>query len=109
MLYGHRRDANGYARALVELDTFLPQILKELTAEDMLILTADHGCDPTFKGTDHTREYVPFVAYRPNVTGKFLGDRSSFADISATVLKAYQVPPGKLAGAGSSLLCSLEN
>ncbi|MBM4143791.1 MAG: phosphopentomutase [Lentisphaerae bacterium] len=67
MLYGHRRDAAGYANALAEADAFLGRLLKLLRADDLLLVTADHGNDPTFKGTDHTREFVPLLAYRPSV------------------------------------------
>ena len=105
MLYGHRRDAKGYARSLVEMDTFLPQILSELTQDDCLILTADHGCDPTFRGTDHTREYVPLVAYSPRLNGMKLDDRESFADVAATLLEAYQIKPTGLSLEGKSFLC----
>lgn len=105
-LYGHRRDPVGYARSLVELDAFLPKLLAELTPEDCLILTSDHGCDPTFRGTDHTREYVPLVAYQPGVPGKFLGDRKSFADVAASVLSAFGAPSRDLADVGESFLCN---
>ena len=103
-LYGHRRDPKGYAQCLVEMDAFFPKLLAELTADDCLILTADHGCDPTFKGTDHTREYVPLIAYSPRFPGKYLGDRSSFADISASVLHAFGVPVPKGEAVGSVFL-----
>jgi phosphopentomutase len=92
MLFGHRRDAQGYAGSLVELDSFLPKIFSELTEEDLLILTADHGCDPTFRGTDHTREFVPLIAYRPGYAGANLGQTTTFTDIAATVLDAFGVP-----------------
>jgi phosphopentomutase len=105
MLYGHRRDPRGYARALAELDAFLPRLLGELTEEDCLILTADHGCDPTYRGTDHTREYVPLVAYSPALPGAVLGDRGSFADIAASVLQAYGISDAEIARAGKDFLC----
>lgn len=104
-LYGHRRDPKGYASSLVELDQFFPKILSELTEDDCVILTADHGCDPTFKGTDHTREYVPLVAYSPRFSGQNLGDRNSFADVSATILDAYQISDDLLNLQGQSFLC----
>eukprot|EP00492_Amphilonche_elongata_P004659 TRINITY_DN5011_c0_g1_i1.p1 TRINITY_DN5011_c0_g1~~TRINITY_DN5011_c0_g1_i1.p1 ORF type:complete len:95 (-),score=8.19 TRINITY_DN5011_c0_g1_i1:156-440(-) len=63
--YGHRRNAVGYAKALKEFDDYLPTILNQLNSDDVLIITADHGCDPTAAGTDHTREYVPVLAYQP--------------------------------------------
>ena len=83
-LYGHRNDVRGYANALMEFDLFLPRILTELGEGDRLILTADHGCDPTTRGTDHTREYVPLMIYQAGTIGRDLGIRSSFADIAAT-------------------------
>lgn len=84
--YGHRRDVKGYAKALEAFDSQLPDILAELNEEDVLILTADHGCDPTFKGTDHTREYIPILMYsKANIKGKSIGVRESFADIGATI------------------------
>lgn len=84
--YGHRRDVKGYAKALEEFDHHLLNILEELTPNDMLILTADHGCDPTFKGTDHTREYIPILMYnKSNINGKSIGTRSTFSDIGATI------------------------
>ena len=86
MLYGHRNDAEGYARALEYFDQKLPGIISAMGPEDLLIITADHGCDPTFPGTDHTREYIPILAYGPNLKrGVNLGTRGSFADIGATV------------------------
>lgn len=108
MLYGHRRDPVGYARALVALDEFLPKLLQELTSEDCLILTSDHGCDPTFTGSDHTREFVPLVAYSPGSPGRHLPDRQSFADIGATILEGFQLKPENLPGVGQSFLCELQ-
>ncbi len=92
-LWGHRRDSQGYANSLVELDSFLPRFLAKLQPDDLLLLTSDHGCDPTFKGTDHTREYVPLVAYSPSFKGKHASDRSSFADVGAALLEGFGVPP----------------
>jgi phosphopentomutase len=83
--FGHRRDAIGYAKALAEFDAFLPQILAELKSDDLLLITADHGCDPTWQGTDHTREYVPVVAYTPLMQAVALGERETFADIGQTL------------------------
>jgi phosphopentomutase len=91
MLYGHRRDPRGYAQALAQLDAFYPQLLSELRDDDLVLLTSDHGCDPTFRGTDHTREYVPLVAVGPNLKGGDLGNRSSFADVAASVLEAFGI------------------
>ncbi|MBO5954097.1 MAG: phosphopentomutase [Oscillospiraceae bacterium] len=86
MLYGHRRDAAGYARALSEFDRWLGEFLPELGQEDVLIITADHGCDPAYNATtDHTREYVPLLVLGQQVRTVDLGTRKSFADIAATV------------------------
>jgi phosphopentomutase len=89
MLYGHRNDPIGYAKALEYFDTFLPQIQEKITGEDILLITADHGCDPTMPGTDHTREYIPILAYGPSLKeGVNLGIRETFSDIAATVAEA---------------------
>lgn len=84
MLYGHRRDVLGYKKALEYLDTRLPEFLTILTANDMLILTADHGCDPTWPGSDHTREHIPFLVYYQGLCQN-LGIRNTYADIGQTV------------------------
>lgn len=91
MLYGHRRDPKGYAQAIETFDAFLPRIVSSMEDNDALIITADHGCDPTFKGSDHTRERVPLLWYMKNTKGGSLGDRGSFADISATILDMYGI------------------
>ncbi len=102
MLYGHRRDVDGYARALSEFDAFLADLLPKLREDDLLIITADHGCDPAFlKTTDHTREYVPVLAYGKSVAPSSLGTRDSFADVGATVAAALGIPYN---GAGRSFL-----
>lgn len=86
MLYGHRRDVDGYAAALTEFDVWLGGFLPQLGRDDVLIITADHGCDPAFtKTTDHTREYIPILAYGKKIAPVSLGVRSSFSDIAATV------------------------
>jgi len=87
MLYGHRRNALGYAGALEAFDRRLPEILQALAADDLLILTADHGCDPSYEAhTDHTREYVPLLVYGPGIKkGVDLGTRSTFADCGQTI------------------------
>ena len=93
MHFGHRRDANGYARALSEFDSWLGDFLPTLVPEDMVIITADHGCDPSYTSTtDHTREYVPLLALGKSVKPVNLGTRGSFADIAATVAKIFNVP-----------------
>lgn len=98
-LYGHRNDPLGYYRALQEFDGYLPRVTGSLGGEDLLIITADHGCDPTFPGTDHTREYVPLLAYhRGGRAGVGLGTRSSFADVAATLGEIFDlagVPGGE--------------
>jgi phosphopentomutase len=98
-VYGHRRDAQGYAGALRELDAALPRLLAELREGDLLVLTADHGCDPTHRGTDHTREFVPLLVYvRGCDQGDCLGVRTTFADLGATLAEVFSVPwrsPGK--------------
>jgi len=92
MLYGHRRDPEGYARALAEIDAALPSIVAPLRSGDLLVLTADHGNDPTFPGTDHTREYVPLLAHSPGrAKGTDLGVRESFGDLGATVAEYFGV------------------
>ena len=93
MLYGHRRDVDGYAKALVEFDNALPKIIENLKGDDMLIITADHGCDPTFKGTDHTREIIPILVAGPNIkTKNFIDVRDSFADIGQTIAEYFNCP-----------------
>lgn len=84
--YGHRRNVEGYKNAIEELDSRIPEIMDNLKDEDILILTADHGNDPTYKGTDHTREYIPVLVYGKNVrSGADIGIRATFSDIGATV------------------------
>ena len=93
MLYGHRRDVDGYARALTEFDAWLPGFLEKLGPEDLVMITADHGCDPAYTATtDHTREYVPLVVLGQKVKPVNLGTRGSFADIAATVAELLAVP-----------------
>ncbi|MBI4405045.1 MAG: phosphopentomutase [Deltaproteobacteria bacterium] len=110
MIYGHRRDPRGYAKALADLDAFLPQLLAELSPADCLVLTSDHGCDPTFRGTDHTREFVPMLAYCAGFPGKDLGVRDSFADISASLLNAFGIVQSNIQTSGVSFLpCKPKN
>jgi len=95
MLYGHRLDPLGFGRALEEFDRWLPECRAALNAEDLLIVTADHGCDPTTPGSDHSREYVPLLAWSPAMArGTALGERTSFADVAATVAEALGLPVG---------------
>lgn len=84
--YGHRRDVNGYARSLEQFDAGLGEILNQLGEDDLLMISADHGCDPTAPGSDHTREYVPIMMYSPSLPARNLGIRESFADIGKTTL-----------------------
>jgi phosphopentomutase len=94
-LYGHRRDIAGYAVALEAFDRRLPEALSKLRKGDMLLLTADHGCDPSWKGTDHTRERVPVVGTGPGLRGGDIGVRSTFADIGETVAGHLGLAPGR--------------
>jgi len=92
MLYGHRRDPEGYANALIQTDDWLYRFLPILGNDDVLIITADHGNDPTFKGTDHTREYVPLLVYSPSQPAKPLGIRKGFYDIAQSVADRFGLP-----------------
>lgn len=93
MLYGHRNDIEGYAGALVSFDTRLSEIIAAMKDSDMLIITADHGCDPTTSSTDHSREYIPILVYGRHVRqGADIGTRESFSDIGATVLDFLGLP-----------------
>lgn len=85
MLFGHRNDAVGYARAIEEIDSYLPQMMTNLAEEDLLIITADHGCDPTVEGTDHTREQVPLLVYHKGIEPKDLGIKTSFKYIAEVI------------------------
>ena len=85
MMYGHRNDAEGYAKALTEFDKWLGDFLSKMTADDILFITADHGCDPITESTDHSREYVPVLIYGKSITPVNLGTRESFADIGKTI------------------------
>jgi len=97
MVFGHRRDVAGFGKALEDFDAVLPALHKKLGPRDLLILTADHGNDPTFHGTDHTREYAPILAFSPAFARREavdLGVRGTFADMGATVAEALTGPPG---------------
>jgi phosphopentomutase len=91
MLYGHRRNTLGYKNALEEFDAKLPEIIAMLQDDDILILTADHGCDPTWIGSDHTREHIPMLMYH-QARSKDVGIRSTFADIGQTVATHLGLP-----------------
>lgn len=98
MLYGHRNDIDGYAKALSEFDEAFPEILQKLKADDVLMITADHGCDPGYlASTDHSREYTPLLICGEKIKPENLGTRETFADIGATVLK-YLGVPGNISG-----------
>jgi len=92
MLYGHRNDVEGYGRALEQFDENLPRILEAMGEEDLLIITADHGCDPTTRSTDHSREYVPVLVYGKSIKQNIdLGTRETFADIAATIAEFFGI------------------
>jgi len=93
MLYGHRNDVAGFARALAELDGWLPSLEAELGPDDAVFITADHGNDPTKRGTDHTREQVPLLAFGPGLRPVRLGARTSFCDLGQTIAAGLGVPP----------------
>ena len=104
--FGHRRDPIGYGQALEEFDRRLPEVMEALSADDLLIITADHGNDPTFPGTDHTREYVPLIVYSPRFTaGAELELRETFADIAATIADNFNIAAPQF---GKSFLSELK-
>jgi phosphopentomutase len=94
MVYGHRNNVDGYAKALTYFDSQLPRILQGLREEDVLMVTADHGCDPSTPSTDHSREYIPLVIYGDKVKkGQNVGTRATFSDIAATILDYFEIKP----------------
>ncbi len=97
MQYGHRRDPHGYANALTEFDIWLGGFMERMLPDDVLMITADHGCDPCYSGTDHTREHIPVLMYGAGIIPQNLGTRACFGDIGATVLDLLGVP-GELDG-----------
>jgi phosphopentomutase len=100
MLWGHRRDSEGYAQALRDVDSWFAQVQHVIRPGDAIFFTADHGVDPTYRGTDHTREQVPLLAYgQPIRAGVNLGMRPTFADLGQTLAQAFDVGP---LGAGTS-------
>jgi len=101
--YGHRRDVEGYASALEAFDARLPELYAKLQDGDLVIITADHGCDPTFPGSDHTREHIPILAFGPKIAAKNIGERASFADIGQTIATHLMLEPLQQ---GSSFLYS---
>src|SRR5262249_3173458 len=92
--YGHRRDPKGYRDCLQAFDAALPKLLSALGPRDALFITADHGNDPTYRGTDHTREYVPLLAGGPPVKAADLGTLDTFADLGATLAENFGLPSG---------------
>ncbi|NVK35380.1 MAG: phosphopentomutase [Rhodobacteraceae bacterium] len=93
-LYGHRRDVAGYAAALEHFDKRLPELIAQLREGDLILLTADHGCDPTWRGTDHTREHVPVLGTGPGINARSIGGRATFADIGETIAAHLGIAPG---------------
>ena len=87
MLWGHRRDVNGYRQGLDYFDSRVPEFFENLKSDDLVIFTADHGCDPTYSGTDHTREHIPVIIYKKDINPEFIGERKTFADIAQTIAK----------------------
>jgi phosphopentomutase len=92
-LYGHRRDVAGYAAALEAFDARLPELERVLRAGDVAVISADHGCDPTWRGSDHTREHVPVLAFGPDVAAGPIGPRASFADIGQSLAEHFGLEP----------------
>jgi phosphopentomutase len=104
MLYGHRNDPEGYSQALEAADAWLPQLIEAMGEEDLVIFTADHGCDPTSPSTDHSREYVPVLCYGKRArSGVDLGTRGSMADMGATIAENF----GAASGPGQSFLAAI--
>jgi phosphopentomutase len=93
MNYGHRRDVAGYAYALEQFDQRLPELIQQLTPDDVVVITADHGCDPTWPGSDHTREHIPVIVFGPTINATNLGARATFADIGQTLAEHLGITP----------------
>ena len=92
-IFGHRRDVAGYAGCLEEFDRRLPELIAMLKPGDLVILTADHGNDPTFQGTDHTRENIPVLAFGPKIEGRYAGHLRTYADVAQTIAGHLALPP----------------
>ena len=105
-VYGHRRDIEGYAAALAAFDGLLPDLLSALGPRDCLMMTADHGNDPGFRGTDHTRERVPLLVFSQSTEPRGLGTRASFADLGQTVLEDFGL---RAEGPGTSFLAQISD
>ena len=93
MVYGHRRNTKGYAGGLEYFDARLPELAAQLKENDLVFITADHGCDPTYKGTDHTREHVPVIMFGKQVKPQFIGGRDTYADLGQTLADYFNLPP----------------
>ncbi len=104
MIYGHRNDPQGYYGALKTFDDAIPEMMKRLSADDLVIVSADHGVDPTTESTDHSREFVPLLVFGPRVRGVDLGIRNSFADVGATITENFKLEPPDI---GASFLHEL--
>ena len=105
MIYGHRRDIPGYTKALNTADKQFAELMEKMRPEDILIVTADHGCDPGYKGTDHTREDVPCLIWGPSLKkGVDLGTRDTFADMAATIADYFGI---EYRGDGTSFLAEI--
>jgi len=104
MIYGHRNDPAGYYSALKAFDDSLPEMMKRLREDDLVLVSADHGVDPTTESTDHSREYVPLLAFGPRVRGVDLGTRETFADVGATITENFKLDPPEI---GTSFLSDL--
>lgn len=104
-LYGHRRDVKGYGDAIIRFDKQLPEIIDQIGERDLLVITADHGNDPTHSGTDHTRELVPLIVYSKSLQSVDLGTRMTFADVGATIADNFAV---KMPDHGLSFLNELK-
>lgn len=91
--YGHRRNVAGYAHALEEFDARLPALLSTLHDDDLVFIAADHGCDPTFPGSDHTREHIPVLAFGPKASSQFIGRRDTFADVGQSIAEHLEIEP----------------
>ena len=91
MLYGHRNDVDGYAKAMTEVDNCLDKFIPNMKDDDLLIITADHGCDPKTESTDHSREYVPLLVYGKNIKVNNLGIRKGFVDLGKTILDIFDI------------------
>lgn len=91
--YGHRRDIAGYAHALEQFDARLPELMASLKPDDLIVIAADHGCDPSFPGSDHTREHIPVLIYGPSLKSRFIGRRDSFADVGQSLAAYLKLKP----------------